>query len=62
MPPRKEDTAAEPVAEPVAPGPIQLEVRVDGKIKFLQRVHSYEIDQQDDHATIVGVLKLPVTE
>lgn len=49
-------------SEPVPPGPHQLEIRIDGKIKFLQRVHSVTIDQQDDQATIVGVLKLPVSE
>jgi hypothetical protein len=41
----------------VPPGPIQLEVRVDGKIKFLQRVHSVHIDQQSHQAVITGALR-----
>jgi hypothetical protein len=44
-------------ADPVPPGPIQLEVRVDGKIKFLQRVHSVHIDQQSHQAVITGALR-----
>lgn len=55
MPPRK----PAPPAIDVPPGPIALEIRVDGKIKFLQRVHTVTIDQQDDQAVITGVLRLP---
>jgi hypothetical protein len=58
MPPHK---AVEP-PKPVAPGPIHLEVRINGKIAFLQRVHSYTIDQQQDQAVITGVLRLPVED
>lgn len=39
------------------PGPIQLEIRVNGKIACLQRVHSYKIDQQPDTLTVTGVLR-----
>lgn len=58
--PRKEPLAVpEPpvAAADVPPGPIRLEVRVDGKIKFLQRVHSYTIDQQADKVVITGALR-----
>lgn len=40
------------------PGPIQLEIRVNGKIACLQRVHSYKIDQQEDTLTVTGVLRV----
>lgn len=46
-----------PVAD-APPGPIQLEIRVNGKIACLQRVHSYKIDQQPDTVTVTGVLRV----
>lgn len=49
-----------PVPQPVQdtpPGPIQLEVRVDDKIQFLQRVYSYSIDQESDSFAVYGSLK-----
>lgn len=53
MPPRKTTPA-----EQAPPGPIQLEIRVNGKIACLQRVHSYKIDQQEDTLTVTGVLRV----
>ena len=59
MPPRKAVEAAETPAEPVSvpPGPIQLEIRVNGKIQCLQRVYAYTIDQQTDVLTVTGDLR-----
>jgi hypothetical protein len=54
--PRKEPEPAAP-AEPAAPGPIRLEIRVNDKIACAQRVHSYSIDQQPDTLTVTGVLR-----
>jgi hypothetical protein len=51
--PRKE---SEPLQN-VEPGPIRLEVRVNDKIVFLQRVHDYTIDQGDDAVTLHGSLR-----
>jgi len=34
-----------------------MEVRVNDKIVFLQRVHSYTIDQQDDQVVATGALR-----
>jgi hypothetical protein len=43
--------------EPAPPGPHILDVRIDGKIKFSQRVYAYTIDQQDTQAVITGALR-----
>jgi hypothetical protein len=56
MPPRK--TSPKP-ADEAPPGPIFLELRVDGKVQFRQPVHSYEIDQTDDTKVVItGVVRL----
>lgn len=55
--PRK---AQEPLAN-IPPGPHRLEVRVNDRIVFLQRVHSYKIDQQSDQVVINGALR-PIVE
>jgi hypothetical protein len=48
----------QPVAsEPLPPGPTRLEVRVNDKIVFLQRVYSYAIDQETDQFAVYGSLK-----
>lgn len=68
MPPRKtadvweasiDDTPA-PVLEPIPaqpepgpPGPIRLEVRIDDRIHFLQRVYSYTIDQTNPNQAVI---------
>jgi hypothetical protein len=57
--PRRATQSTTPKA-PVPPGPHAFEVRVNGKIVFLQRVHTYQIDQGDEQVTISAVLKLPV--
>jgi hypothetical protein len=57
--PRKAQEPTTP-RPPVPPGPHALEVRFNGKIVFLQRVHSYKIDQGDEQVTINAVLKLPL--
>lgn len=68
MPPRKsadeQAESAEPAVKstPTPPGPHQLEIRYNGKIVCLQRVHSYTIDQQDDALHVHGVLRLPVSD
>lgn len=49
--------APKTTAEPVPPGPLQLEVRVDGHVKFLQRVYAYTIDQQADEFVVHGLLR-----
>lgn len=51
--PRK--TTPEPYTGP--PGDLRLEVRVNDKIVFLQRVHTYSIDQQADQVTLNGALR-----
>jgi hypothetical protein len=51
--PRK--TTPEPYTGP--PGDLRLEVRVNDKIVFLQRVHTYSIDQQAAQVTILGALR-----
>lgn len=43
--------------EPVPPGPLQLEVRVNGHVKFLQRVYGYTIDQEQDSFAVYGLLR-----
>lgn len=53
MPARKPPT----IPAPVAPGPTRLEVRVNDKIVFLQRVYSYAIDQEADQFAVYGSLK-----
>jgi hypothetical protein len=53
-----------PTQQPLAsipPGPHRLEVRVNDKIVFLQRVHSYKIDQGDDQVLVHGALRPVVT-
>lgn len=45
--------------DPVPPGPHVLEIRFNNKIVHMQRVHSYTVDQRDDHFTVTGVMKLP---
>lgn len=49
--------AAPPVAVDTPPGPLQLEVRVNGHVKFLQRVYGYTIDQQSDAFVVHGLLR-----
>lgn len=52
-------TPAPPTLTPptlTPPGPIQLELRIDGRIHFLQRVYAYTIDQQTDQAIITAHL------
>jgi hypothetical protein len=49
-------TKAQPAAD-VPPGPTRLEVRVNDKIVFLQRVYSYSIDQETDQFAVYGSLK-----
>jgi hypothetical protein len=39
------------------PGPTRVEVRVNDKIVFLQRVYSYSIDQETDSFAVYGSLK-----
>lgn len=51
--PRK---AKEPL-ENIAPGPIHFEVRINNKIALLQRVHSYNIDQQADGIVVTASLR-----
>lgn len=51
--PRK--PAPEPYTGP--PGELRMEVRVNDKIVFLQRVHSYTIDQQTDQVIVHGALR-----
>jgi hypothetical protein len=49
-----------PTPEPVTnipPGPIHFEVRINGKIALLQRVHSYKIDQQSDQIVVNASLR-----
>jgi hypothetical protein len=60
MPPRKETPAAPPAAANVPPGPDQVEVRVNGKIAWMQRVHGRPtFDDQGDKVVITAVLRLP---
>jgi hypothetical protein len=47
--------AVPPAAVP--PGPLQLEVRVNGHVKFLQRVYGYTIDQEPDQFAVYGLLR-----
>lgn len=63
MPPRKETPAAPPVAANVPPGPDQMEVRFNGKIVWMQRVHDKPLfDDQGDKIVITAVLRLPAGE
>ena len=39
------------------PGDIRLEVRVNDRIVFLQRVHGYHIDQQADQVLVTGAMR-----
>lgn len=48
---------ATPAPEPLPPGPTRLEVRVNDKIVFLQRVYSYSIDQENEQFAVYGSLK-----
>lgn len=70
MPPRKTsdgdqaefdnpESAPERKRASVPPGPHLLQVRVNDKVVLQQRVHSYNIDQQDDALHVHGVLRLP---
>jgi hypothetical protein len=64
MPPRRETPAASSVAANVPPGPDQVEVRVNGKIAWMQRVHGRPTfddqgDDQGDKVVITAVLRLP---
>lgn len=54
--PRK--PAQEPVVN-IPPGPIHFEVRINGKIALLQRVHAYTIDQQSDGIIVSASLRPP---
>lgn len=54
--PRKREQ--EPVVN-IPPGPIYFEVRINGKIALLQRVHAYNIDQQLDGITVTASLRPP---
>jgi hypothetical protein len=55
--PRGVRNTPEPPLSDVPPGPHRLEVRVNDKIVFLQRVHDYKIDQQDDKVIVHGSLR-----
>jgi hypothetical protein len=55
--PRK--AAPEPYTGP--PGDLRMEVRVNDKIVFLQRVHTYTIDQQTDQVVVRGALRPAAT-
>jgi hypothetical protein len=55
--PRK--ATQEPYTGP--PGDLRLEVRVNDKIVFLQRVHTYTIDQQTDQVIVNGALRPAAT-
>ena len=48
-----------PTPEPYEgpPGELRMEVRVNDKIVFLQRVHGYTIDQQTDQVVVHGSLR-----
>lgn len=52
MPPRKRTPA-----EPVPPGPIQLELRENGKIIWAQNVYGRTIDPQNEHTTITAHMR-----
>ena len=59
MPPRKSQPSP---AVPQVPGPTRLEVRVNDKIVFLQRVYGYTIDQETDSFAVYGTLKPEAVE
>ena len=46
-----------PTPAPTPPGPIRLELRINGKIALTQRLYAYTIDQGDDTLTITGNLR-----
>jgi hypothetical protein len=49
--------------EPAPPGPILLDVRVNGRLQFSQRVHTHPVfDETDDRVTITASKRPPAAE